>query len=156
MNINVTLLFQLVAFAIFVVLTMKLVWPPLLKVMEDRRARIADGLAAAEKGAKSLQDASAKSDEALKAARVQAQDILAAANKQAAQIVEQARTAAQTEGERIKSAAKAEVDREIAQARDTLRKQVGELAVVGASRILKREIDAKAHADLINQLAAQI
>lgn len=156
MNINVTLLFQLVAFAIFVVLTMKLVWPPLLKVMEDRRARIADGLAAAEKGAKSLQDASAKSDEALKAARVQAQDILAAANKQAAQIVEQARTAAQTEGERIKSAAKAEVDREIAQARDTLRKQVGELAVVGASRILKREIDAKAHADLISQLAAQI
>jgi F-type H+-transporting ATPase subunit b len=156
MNINVTLLFQLVAFAIFVVLTMKLVWPPLLKVMEDRRARIADGLAAAEKGAKSLQEASAKSDEALKAARIQAQDILASANKQAAQIVEQARAAAQTEGERIKTAAKAEVDREIAQARDVLRKQVGELAVVGASRILKREIDAKAHADLINQLAAQI
>ncbi len=156
MNINITLLFQLVAFSIFVVLTMKFVWPPLLKVMEDRRARIADGLASAEKGAKALQDASAKGDEALKAARTQAQDILGSANKQAAQIVEQARTAAQAEGERIKTAAKAEVEREIAHARDALRKQVGELAVAGASRILKREIDAKAHADLINQLAAQI
>jgi F-type H+-transporting ATPase subunit b len=156
MNINVTLIVQLIAFAIFVILTMKLVWPPLLKAMEDRRARIAEGLAAAEKGAKALQDASSKSDEALKAARVQAQDILGSANKQAAQIVEQARSAAQAEGERIKTAAKADVDREIAQARDALRKQVGELAVQGAGQILKREIDAKAHADIINQLAAQI
>jgi F-type H+-transporting ATPase subunit b len=156
MNINATMLVQLVAFAIFVILTMKLVWPPLLKVMEERRARIADGLAAADKGAKALQDASAKSDEALKAARGQAQDILGSANKQASQILEQARAQAQAEGERIKSAAKAEVDREIAHAREVLRKQVGELAVTGAAQILKREIDARAHADVLSQLAAKI
>ena len=156
MNINATMLVQLVAFAIFVILTMKLVWPPLLKVMEERRARIADGLAAADKGAQALQDASAKSDEALKAARGQAQDILGSANKQASQILEQARAQAQAEGERIKSAAKAEVDREIAHAREVLRKQVGELAVTGAAQILKREIDARAHADVLSQLAAKI
>lgn len=156
MSINVTLIFQSIAFAIFVILTMKWVWPPLMKAMDERRQRIADGLAAAERGAKALQDASAKSDEAIKAARVQAQDILSAANKQATQIVEQARVTAQSEGERIKTAARAEVDRELTQARDALRKQVGDLAVQGAARILKREIDAKAHADVIDQLAAQI
>jgi len=156
MNINATMLVQLVAFAIFVILTMKLVWPPLLKVMEERRARIADGLAAADKGAKALQDASARSDEALKAARSQAQDILGSANKQAAQILEQARAQAQAEGERIKDAARSEVDREISHAREVLRKQVGELAVAGAAQILRREIDAKAHADVLGQLAAKI
>lgn len=156
MSINVTLIFQSIAFAIFVILTMKWVWPPLMKAMDERRQRIADGLAAAERGAKALQDASAKSDEAIKAARAQAQDILSAANKQATQIVEQARVTAQSEGERIKTAARAEVDRELTQARDALRKQVGDLAVQGAARILKREIDAKAHADVIDQLAAQI
>lgn len=153
---NITLIFQLVAFAIFVVLTMKFVWPPLLKVMEERRARIADGLAAADKGAKALQEASARSDEALKEARRQAQDILGAASKQAAQIVEQARTQAQTEGERIKTSAMADVDRQIAHARETLRQQVGVLAVAGAEQILKREIDARAHADVLSALAAKI
>jgi F-type H+-transporting ATPase subunit b len=156
MDINVTLIFQSVAFIIFVILTMKLVWPPIMKAMDDRRAKIADGLAAADKGAKALQEAASKSDEALKDARRQAQDILSAASKQAAQIVEQARGQAQAEGERIKESAKAEVDREIAHARDVLRKQVGELAVAGASQILKREIDAKAHADVLSALAAKI
>lgn len=156
MDINVTLIFQSVAFIIFAVLTMKFVWPPITKAMDDRRAKIADGLAAADKGAKALQEASAKSDEALKDARRQAQEILSSASKQAAQIVEQARTQAQTEGERIKTSAKAEVDREISAAREVLRKQVGELAVVGAAQILKREINAQAHADVIGALAAKI
>jgi F-type H+-transporting ATPase subunit b len=156
MDINVTLIVQLVAFAIFIYLTMTLVWPPLMKALEDRRAKIADGLAAADKGAKALQDASAKSDEALKDARRQAQEILSSASKQAAQMVEQARTQAQTEGERIKTAAKAEVDREISAAREVLRKQVGELAVAGAAQILKREINAQAHADVLGALAAKI
>ena len=156
MDINVTLIFQSVAFIIFAVLTMKFIWPPIMKAMDDRRAKIADGLAAADKGAKALQEASAKGDEALKDARRQAQDILSSASKQASQIVEQARTQAQTEGDRIKTSAKAEVDREISQAREVLRKQVGELAVAGAAQILKREVDAKAHADVLSALAAKI
>jgi F-type H+-transporting ATPase subunit b len=156
MNINATLLFQSIAFLLFVAFTWKYVWPPILKAMNDRQLRIADGLAAAEKGARSLQDASAKSEEALKEARVQAQDILAAANKQATQMVEQAKTTAQQEGARIIAKAHEEVSNEVERARQDLRKQVGELAVIGAAKILKREIDAKAHADVLDELAAKV
>lgn len=147
---------QMIVFAIFVWFTMKFVWPPIVKAMEERRQKIADGLAAAEKGARALQDASAKSEEELKVARTQAQDILAAANKQAAQIVEHAKAHAQEEGERIVAKAHEDVQREIAHAREDLRKRVGELAVVGAARILKREIDTKAHADVLDELAARV
>ena len=147
---------QMIVFFIFVVFTMKFVWPPITKALEERRAKIADGLAAAEKGARSLQEASAKSDEALKAARAQAQDILSAANKQAAQLVDQAKTTAQEEAGRIVAKAHEETSREVARAREDLRKQVGELAVIGAAKILKREIDAKAHADVLNDLAARV
>jgi F-type H+-transporting ATPase subunit b len=147
---------QMIVFAIFVWFPMKFVWPPIVKAMEERRQKIADGLAAAEKGARALQDASAKSEEELKVARTQAQDILAAANKQAAQIVEQAKAHAQEEGERIVAKAHEDVQREIAHAREDLRKRVGELAVVGAARILKREIDTKAHADVLDELAARV
>lgn len=156
MNPTATLFAQSLAFLIFVLLTWRYVWPPILKAMNERQAKIADGLAAADRGAKALQDASAKSEEALHAARVQAQDILSSANKQATQIVETARTQAQAEGERIKLAAQSEVDREIAQAREVLRKQVGELAVSGAEQILKREVDARAHAEILALLAAKI
>jgi F-type H+-transporting ATPase subunit b len=147
---------QMIVFAIFVWFTMKYVWPPITTAMEARRGRIADGLAAAERGARALQDASSKSDQALKEARAQAQDILAAANKQAGQLVEQAKGVAEQEGTRIIAKAHDEVSREIGRAREELRKQVGELAVIGASRILKREIDAKAHADVIADLAARV
>ncbi|MEW6169106.1 MAG: F0F1 ATP synthase subunit B [Pseudomonadota bacterium] len=147
---------QMIVFAIFVWFTMKFVWPPVTRAMEERRQKIADGLAAAEKGARALQDASAKSEEELKLARTQAQDILAAANKQAAQIIEQAKAHAQEEGERIVAKAHEDVQREIAHAREDLRKRVGELAVVGAARILKREIDTKAHADVLDELAARV
>lgn len=156
MDINLTLFAQAAVFAIFIWFTARFVWPPLMKAVEDRQAKIADGLAAAEKGARSLQDASAKSDEALKQARAQAQEILAAANKQAAQVVEQAKGTAKAEAERIVSSARDEVGREIAHAKEALRKQVGELAVIGAAKILKREIDAKAHADVLNDLAARV
>lgn len=147
---------QMIVFGIFVLFTMKFVWPPIMKAMEERRQKIADGLAAAEKGARALQDASAKSEEELKVARVQAQDILSAANKQASQIVEQAKTTAQVEGERIVAKAHDDVQRELAQAREGLRKQVGELAVAGAAKILKREINAAAHADVLGELAARV
>lgn len=156
MNLNATLIFQSIAFLLFVAFTWKYVWPPILKAMNARQARIADGLAAAEKGARALQDASTKSEEALKAARVQAQDILGAANKQASQIVEQAKGTAQVEADRIVAKAHDDVEREVAHAREDLRKQVGELAVAGAAKILKREIDTKAHADVLNDLAAKI
>lgn len=147
---------QMIVFAIFVWFTMKYVWPPITKALEERRARIAEGLAAAERGAASLKEASARSDEALKAARLQAQEILSSANKQATQTIEQARLTAQAEGERIVEAARAEVDRQIAQAREALRKEVADLAVLGAARILKREVNASAHADILRDLATRI
>ena len=156
MNLNATLIFQAVALGLFVWFVMRLVRPPIAKAMSDRQTRIADGLAAAEKGARALQDASAKSDDALKQARAQSQDILAAANKQAAQLVEQAKTTAKSEGERIVNAAREETQREVNQAKEQLRKQVGELALIGAAKILKREIDPKAHADVLNELAARV
>lgn len=156
MDINATLILQMVAFAIFVWVMMKFALPPIVKGMKDREARIADGLAAADKGSKSLLEASAKSEEALKAARQQAQEIVGSASKQAGQILEKAKLDAESEKARIVAAGRAEVERELGQARDALRKQVGELAVAGAGRILKREIDAKAHAELLADLAAQV
>jgi F-type H+-transporting ATPase subunit b len=156
MDINLTLIAQAFVFAAFILFTAKFVWPPLMKAVSDRQNRIADGLAAAEKGSKSLADASAKSEETLKAARAQAQEILAGANKQASQLVDQAKTQAKTEGDRIVAAAHDEVKREVARAREDLRKQVGELAVLGAAKILKREVNAQAHADVLADLAARV
>src|SRR5581483_9074790 len=131
---NLTLIVQALVFAAFIWFNVKFVWPFLTTKIEERQKTIADGLAAAERGTKALEEASSRSDEALKAARTQAQ----------------------AEADRIKEAARAEAAREITSAKETLRKQVGELAVAGASKILKREIDAKAHADVLKELAAQI
>jgi F-type H+-transporting ATPase subunit b len=156
MDITFTLIAQAIVFALFIWFTAKFVWPPLMRAVEDRQKKIAEGLAAAEKGNRSLAEASAKTEEQLKAARAQAQDILSAANKQAGALVEQAKGTAQSEAERIKAAARDEVDREINRARETLRKQVGELAVAGAAQILKREINAGTHADVLKELAAKI
>lgn len=156
MSINLTLFAQAAVFAILIWVAARYPWRWLMVMVEDRNKRIADGLAAAERGNRSLAEASVKTEEQLKAARTQAQDILAAANKQAGQLVEQAKGSAQTEAERIKTAAREDVDREITRARETLRKQVGELAVAGAAQILKREINAQAHADVLKELAAKI
>jgi F-type H+-transporting ATPase subunit b len=156
MNINLTLFAQAAVFALFIWFTRKFVWSWLMRQVELRQKTIADGLAAADKGNRALAEASAKSEEQLAAARAQAQEILSAANRQAGQVVEQAKGAAQTEAERIKAAAREEVDREVNRARETLRKQVGELAVAGAAQILKREIDARTHADVLKELAAKI
>jgi F-type H+-transporting ATPase subunit b len=156
MNINFTLVAQALVFVIFILFTKRFVWSYLMAKVDERQKTIADGLAAADKGNRSLAEASAKSDEQLKAARVQAQDILNAASKQSGQMVEQAKGTAQTEAERIKAAAHEEVQREVNRVKETLRKQVGELAVAGAAQILKREINAQAHADVIKELAAKI
>ena len=156
MDINATLLGQALAFGILIWFTLKFVWPPLLTAIDERRKTIADGLAAAEKAEASLKVATAKSDEELKSARVQAADIIAAANKQSSQLIEQAKQAASAEAERIRASAQGEAAREIASAREALKKQVGELAVLGAARILKREVNASAHADIVGDLAARI
>ena len=147
---------QMIVFLLFVMFTMKYVWPPIMKAMEEREAKIRDGLAAAEKGKAALAEASSKSDEELKAARTQAQDIIAAANKQATQLVEKAKGDATAEQQRIIASGHAEVEQMAAQARDALRKQVADLAVSGAEQILKREVDAKAHAERLDRLAARI
>ncbi len=156
MSINATLLAQMITFGILIWFSMKFIWPPLTQAMDARLLRISDGLAAGQKGADALKLASAKSEEELKAARVQAQEIAASANKQASQIIEQAKLVAVAEADRIKANGHDEVARELAKVKEQLRKQVGELAVLGASRILRREVDAKAHADVLSELAARV
>ena len=160
MDINLTLIAQAVVFAAFIWFTARFVWPPLMTMVEQRQKTIADGLAAAERGMKSLEDASARSDEALKAARAQAQEILAAANKQATQIVEAAKTTAKSEGDRIVSAAREETTREVNSVKEQLRKQVGELAVAGVHLLVDRTsnctVIAIARAGIRNLTGCQI
>ena len=135
---------------------MKFVWPSLTDAIDDRNKRIADGLAAAEKGRQSLERSSRQVEEALKEARARAAEILAQADKRAAEMVEQAKNAARDEGVREKSAAKAEIEQEYARAREQLREHVAALAVAGAEKILRREVDAKAHGDILAAIKQQI
>lgn len=156
MNINLTLIAQAVAFGIFIWFTAKFVWPPLLRAIEARQKQIADGLAAAERGRRDLELASKRAEEIVHEARGRSQEILAQADKRAVQIVEEAKVQAKSEGDRIIAGAKAEIDREVFRAKETLRAQVAVLAIQGAEKILRREVDAKAHADLLNAVAAEL
>jgi len=156
MNINATLLVQALSFAALIWFTVKFVWPMLTDAIDDRNKRIADGLAAAEKGRQALELSSRQADDALKEARARAAEILAQADKRAAEMVEQAKTAARDEGAREKSAAKAEIEQEYARAREQLREHVAALAVAGAEKILRREVDTKAHSDLLDAIKQQI
>jgi len=155
-NITVTLIAQMLAFGLLIWFVNKVMWGPLSGIMAARQKRIADGLAAAEKGKHEQELAEKRAKEILKAAKDQAAEIIAQSQKRASEIVEEAKDTARTEGERIVTAANAEIDREVNQAREALRGQVAVLAVAGAEKVLKREIDAKAHGDLLNDLAAQI
>lgn len=152
MNINFTLIAQAVAFALFIWFTVKFVWPPLLVAIETRQKQIADGLAAAEKGKQSLELSSKQADQEIAAARARAAEILAQAEKRAAQLVDEAKTAARDEGGREKAAARAEIDQEVSRAREQLKEQVASLVVAGAEKVLRREINAQAHAELLSQL----
>ena len=156
MNINLTLLAQAASFAIFIWFTAKFIWPPLLRAIETRQKQIADGLAAAERGRQDLELASRRADDILSQARARSQEILAQADKRAAQIVEEAKGQAKTEGDRIIAGAKAEIDREVFRAKEALRAQVAALAVQGAEKILRREVDARVHADLLTAVAAEL
>lgn len=156
MNINLTLFAQALVFAAFIWFTVRFVWPFLLQAIEERQQKIADGLAAADKGAKSLEEAQVRIAAMVEEARGQARGILDQAQARANGIVEEARAAADQERERIIASAKAEVDQQINKARDELRGQVAAIAVAGAEKILAREIDPRTHQELLAKLAAQI
>ena len=156
MNINLTLIAQLVSFAVFVWFTMKFVWPPLVRAMDERKAKIADGLAAAERGVHEQHLAQERAKDVLHQAKQQAADIKANAEKQAAMIVEEAKGKAQEEGARQLAAAKAEIEQETHKAREELRAKVAELALAGAEKILRKEIDANVHKDIVEAVANQI
>jgi F-type H+-transporting ATPase subunit b len=154
-NINATLFGQAIWFGLFIWITMKFVWPPLRKAMQDRQTQIADGLAAAERGKQDLEQASKRAAEELQRARAQAGEIISQAEKRGAVVVEEAKTAAKVEAERIVTGAKAEIEQEVFRAKEALRTQVALLAIAGAEKILKREVDAKAHAQLLSGLEAE-
>ena len=156
MNINLTLFAQAATFAIFIWFTAKFVWPPLSRAIEARQKQVAEGLAAAERGKQDLQQAEVRTEAMLREARDKAQEILAQAERRASQIVEEAKVAAGEEGSRIKAGAMAEIEQEVSRARETLRMQVASLAVAGAEQILRREVDQKAHADLLASVQSQL
>ena len=156
MNINATLLGQVLSFAILIWFTFKFVWPPLLGAIEERQKKIADGLAAADRARAELADADARVADEIKKARAEAATILERAHGQYNSIVDKAKEDAVTEGQRRKAAAEAEIATLSNSARDVLRQQVAMLAVAGAEKILQREIDANRHRDLLDQLAQQI
>ncbi|MCW9024236.1 MAG: F0F1 ATP synthase subunit B [Gammaproteobacteria bacterium] len=156
MNINLTLLGQTITFIVFVWFCMKFVWPPIMNALEERKKKIADGLAAAERGAHEQELAEKRAAEVLHKAKQQAQDILAQAQKRASEIIEESKGTAREEGKRIIIAANAEIEQEANRAREELRGQVASLAIAGASKVLKREVDAAANEDLLKDLVAQL
>jgi F-type H+-transporting ATPase subunit b len=156
MNLNFTLVAQALVFASFIWFTAKFVWPHMSRAIESRQKTIADGLAAADQGRRTLEQSTRQAEAAISQARGRAAEILAQAEKRAAQLVDEAREAAKEEGNREKAAAKAEIAQEVSRARERLRDQVAALAVAGAEKILRREVDAKAHGDLLEAIKRQL
>jgi F-type H+-transporting ATPase subunit b len=156
MNFNLTLITQALVFAAFIWFTVKFVWPPLLRAIETRQKTIADGLAAAEQGRKALEVSTKQADESISQARSRAAEVITQAEKRAAQMIEEARNAAKEEGSREKAAAKAEIEQQVTRAREQLRDQVASLAVAGAEKILRREVDARAHGELLDSIKKQL
>jgi F-type H+-transporting ATPase subunit b len=155
-NLNATLIAQMFVFLILAWFAMKFVWPPLIKSLDDRAKKIAEGLAAAEKGKAELEAAHKRVDTALAEARNEGQQRIADAEQRAQLAADEIRRNAQAEAARIIAQAKGEADQQLVNARETLRGEVASLAVKGAEQILKREINAQAHADLLNQLKAEL
>jgi F-type H+-transporting ATPase subunit b len=156
MSFNLTLIAQALTFALFIWFTVKVIWPYMLRAIEARQKTVADGLAAAEQGRKSLETSTRQAQEAVEQARGRSAEILAQTEKRAGQLIEEAKLAAKSETEREKTAAKAEIQQEVQRAREQLRDQVAALAVAGAAKILRREVDAKAHAELLEQIKRQL
>ncbi len=156
MNINLTLIGQAISFAGFVLFCMKFVWPPLIAAMRERQANIAEGLAAAEQSAQAQEEAQAEVDTILGEARSQAAEIVSQAQKRGNEIVDDAKQTAISESDRLKAGAQAELAQDVVSARESLRQQVSSIAVSGAEKILKREVDANAHANILDDLIAKI
>ena len=156
MNINLTLVVQMLVFAVFVWFTMKFVWPPLVKALEERQAKIADGLAAAERGRRELELAQHRAKDEMKQAKVQSAEIVEKANRRAAQIVDEAKDDARQESQKLAKIAEEHISQEVNRAKDGLRKQVAALAVAGAEKILVREIDEQANRALLDNLIKEI
>jgi len=156
MNFNATLIGQTITFIVFVWFCMKYIWPPLMAALDERNARISEGLAAAQRGQKELEEAQAKVGESITDAKQQAQEIINQAQKRANEIVDEAKEGAREEADRIKVAASADIDQQVNSAREHLRREVSGIALAGAEQILKREVDAKAHAAVLDELVAQI
>lgn len=156
MNINATLFVQALSFAALIWFSVRFVWPMITSAMDERTKRIADGLAAAEAGQQSLARSAKQAEEAINQARDRATEIVSQAEKRASQMIEEAKASARAEGERLVAGAKSEIEQEVARAKESLRTQVAALAVAGAEQILKREIDAKSHADLIAAVQKQL
>ena len=156
MNINFTLIAQAIAFAVLIWFTVKFVWPPLLKAIETRQKEIADGLAAAAIGRSALEMAAKTSEATLNEAKQKASEIIGQAEKRGSQIIDEAKGSAKTEGDRILASAKAEIDQEVNRAKEGLRAQVSKLAVAGAEKILRKEINADLHSEMLAKLAAEL
>lgn len=156
MDINLTLIVQMLVFAAFVLFTMKFVWPPLAKALEERQDKIAEGLSAAERGRKELELAQHRVKDELKQAKAESAGILEKANKRAAQIIEEAKEAAKKEAQLQAKLAQEQLAQQVNHAKDELRKKVATLAVAGAEKILMREVDAKANSALLDNLIEEI
>jgi F-type H+-transporting ATPase subunit b len=156
MNLNLTLIAQAITFATFIWITVRFIWPYMLRAIEARQKTIADGLAAAEQGRRSLESSTRQAEDAVAQARSRAGEIVSQAEKRAAQLVDEARNAAREEGDRELAAARAEIEQEFTRAREQLRDHVATLAVAGAEKILRREVDARAHGELLESIKRQL
>lgn len=156
MNINATIIGQIIAFAVFVAFCMKYVWPPIMQALEERKKKIADGLAAAERGRHEQELAEKRAQQVIHEAKEQASEIVAQAQRRGNEIVDESKDNARVEGDRILASARAEIAQEVNRARDELRSQVASVALAGAGKILGREIDEKAHTDLLEELVSRI
>jgi F-type H+-transporting ATPase subunit b len=155
-NINLTIIGQAIAFAIFVVFCMKYVWPPITGALAERKKKIAEGLDAAERAKRDLQLAQEQAVENMRESKEQAAAIIEQANKRANQMIEEAKDSARTEADRIKASAQAEIEQEVNRAKEELRAQVATLVVAGAEKILESSVDKAAHAQLVDKLAAEL
>ena len=156
MNLNATLVAQIVVFFILAWFTMKFVWPPIMKALDERATKIADGLAAAERGKQSLDLAAKRSAETVREGKEKVAEVLAQADKRALQIIEDAKVQAKIEADKIFAGAQAEIEQEAARVKEDLRERVAELAVAGAEKILRREVDVAAHAEMLASIKQEL
>ena len=156
MNLNATLVAQIVVFFILAWFTMKFVWPPIMKALDERATKIADGLAAAERGKQSLDLAAKRSAETVREGKEKVAEVLAQADKRALQIIEDAKVQAKIEADKIFAGAQAELEQDAARVKEDLRERVAELAVAGAEKILRREIDVAAHAEMLASIKQEL